>query len=136
VQILNMISYQRVPPGNDPFTKIVINRLIIYWHRLIGSHFKKPSEGVFAYSEKWPLLVITFVSTVVASMLPVAAVFALQAIPPNPERYRLGAFAAFTFVFVVLMKIFTHARRADIFAAAAAFAAVQVVFIGTNNRPL
>jgi hypothetical protein len=112
---------------NDPFTKVVINNAIVLWHTIIGKRIKQSSEGVITYSEKWLLVFLRFLSTVVASMLPVAAVFALQGITPKPERYRLGAFAAFTFVFVVLMGLFTGAKRSEIFAAAAASVPIPIV---------
>jgi hypothetical protein len=117
----------RLSRDNDPFTKIVINNIILLWHTVIGRRIKQSSEGIYTYSEKWPLRMLRFLSTVVASMLPVAAVFALQGITPKPERYRLGAFAAFTFVFVVLMGLFTGAKRSEIFAAAAASVLTLIV---------
>jgi hypothetical protein len=44
---------------------------------------------------------------------------------------RLWVVAAFTFAFSVLIGLFTHGELVNIFSAAAAFAAVQVVFVGS-----
>lgn len=124
-------------PDDDPFTKYWLPKITIAWDAMIGKRLKKEEEtnqGAVEYNWKWPLRVISFSATLIACMLPVGAVFALQAVPAEPETTRLGVFAGFTAGFVILMKTFTRAKRSEIFAATAAFAAVIVVFIGTNDN--
>ena len=102
----------------DPFSKWVINGLLVAWHRTFGqvrSHAK-----IVSVNEDPALRLVSMASTVVASLLPVAVVFVLHALPTDPQYVRLAAFAAFTVVFALLMMLFTGAKRSEIFAAAAA----------------
>jgi hypothetical protein len=46
---------------------------------------------------------------------------------------RLGVITAMSFLFSFIMTAIVRGRRADVFAATTAFAAVQVVFIGGVN---
>ena len=107
---------------DDPFTNYWIPKITFAWDAIIGKRLKKEetNQGAVEYDWKWPLRIISFSATLIACMLPVGAVFALQAVPAEPETTRLGVFAGFTAGFVVLMKIFTRAKRSEIFAATAA----------------
>jgi hypothetical protein len=46
---------------------------------------------------------------------------------------RIGLMIVFTAIFSVSLAVLTEAKRAEIFAATAAFAAVEVVFIGSTS---
>jgi hypothetical protein len=46
---------------------------------------------------------------------------------------RIGLVIIFTFVFSLTISLLTDASKVDVFAATAAFAAVEVVFIGSTN---
>jgi hypothetical protein len=46
---------------------------------------------------------------------------------------RLGVITAMSFVFAVIMTFIVQGRRVDVFAATTAFAAVQVVFLGSQS---
>lgn len=74
----------------------------------------------------------TFVLTSgLAAMLPVASMLALQTIEGVPVRkLSLVLIAVFNFVLAFLLTWLTSVRRAEVFAIASAFAAVNVVFIG------
>lgn len=48
----------------------------------------------------------------------------------NPNN-RLALIVVFTLVFTASMALFAGAKRSEIFAAAAAFVAVQVVYVGS-----
>lgn len=50
----------------------------------------------------------------------------------HSDGARLGMIAAFTVLFALSMALFTNARRAETFAATAAYAAVLVVFVSGN----
>jgi hypothetical protein len=89
------------------------------------------------------------VSIILSSLLPVLAIIALYSI--KSTGLRLGIIALFTAAFSLALVLVTNASRAENFAATAAsvllyqtrycsrsadiirFAAVQVVFIGTNG---
>lgn len=48
---------------------------------------------------------------------------------------RIGLVIVFTTIFSVTLALFTGAKKAEILAATAAFAAVEVVFIGSVSGP-
>ncbi|KAL1639640.1 hypothetical protein SLS58_007699 [Diplodia intermedia] len=68
-----------------------------------------------------------FVASALASALPVVAIAILYCVPSVPAR--LGLIAVFSVLLSAAMATFTSARRVDVFAVSAAFAAVQVVFV-------
>ncbi|KAH8586242.1 hypothetical protein B0O99DRAFT_695692 [Bisporella sp. PMI_857] len=49
---------------------------------------------------------------------------------------RLGIVCAFTLSFSLILALATGARRIEIFAATAAFASVQVVFVGSTSSSI
>ncbi|KAH7375417.1 hypothetical protein B0T11DRAFT_270323 [Plectosphaerella cucumerina] len=70
------------------------------------------------------------VSTLVAAILLLGAIFLLRAL--NQEDAQLGVIAMFTVLFSASVRVMTNARRAEIFASTAAYAAVLVVFVSTS----
>lgn len=64
-----------------------------------------------------------------SSLLPVLAITILYCI--HSMGARLGGVAAFTFAFSIVLGFFTNGELIDVFAASAAFAAVQAVFVGS-----
>jgi len=116
--------------GNeDPLAKWVTHKLMVWVHFCIGRWIY--TDKIVQYSEDWALRLLSLISTVLASVLPVAATVVLYFFQSTYQR--LGIIAGFTAVFSFLLSVITNASRSDIFAATAAFAAVQVVFIGTNG---
>jgi len=49
------------------------------------------------------------------------------------HRTKLGTLAGFVLAFALCISCFTEAKRTDVFAATAAYAAVLVVYVGHNN---
>lgn len=66
--------------------------------------------------------------TIVASLLPIVAIIVLYAVKGTWRRIYVTI--TFTALFGIAMAC-TSARKSEIFAATAAFAAVEVVFIGS-----
>ena len=66
---------------------------------------------------------------IVGSALPTCSIVALYFI--NLALYRLLFIVLFSGVFSAALAFFTDAKRIEIFAASAALASVQVVFVGT-----
>lgn len=58
------------------------------------------------------------------------AIYALYYV--QNEQIKLGLIAVFTTAFALCVGLVTNARRSDVFAACAAYAAVLVVFISGN----
>lgn len=50
------------------------------------------------------------------------------------HRKKLGTLAGFVLAFAFCISCFTDAKRTDVFAATAAYAAVLVVYVGNNNN--
>jgi hypothetical protein len=73
--------------------------------------------------------VVAIVNVLVASILIIGAVVGLYKLRNQSDRIRLGSIAAFTALFSISLALLTNARRAEIFAATAAYTAVLVVFI-------
>ncbi|GJN74708.1 hypothetical protein PLICBS_008801 [Purpureocillium lilacinum] len=71
------------------------------------------------------------VSTVVATVLLLGAIFLLRLL--ENETSQLGVIAMFTVLFAASVGVLTNARRAEIFAATAAYSAVLVVFVSSSN---
>ncbi|KPM43270.1 hypothetical protein AK830_g3255 [Neonectria ditissima] len=69
------------------------------------------------------------VSTVVAAILLLGAIVLLRLL--DEENAQLGVIAMFTVLFAASVGILTNARRAEIFASTAAYAAVLVVFVSS-----
>ncbi|KAH6622734.1 hypothetical protein F5144DRAFT_496076 [Chaetomium tenue] len=74
--------------------------------------------------------VAAVISTVLAAILLLGAIVTLRLV--KEENTQLGLIATFTVLFAVSVGIFTNARRAEIFAATAAYAAVLVVFVSSS----
>ncbi|OAK97991.1 hypothetical protein IQ06DRAFT_357127 [Phaeosphaeriaceae sp. SRC1lsM3a] len=70
-------------------------------------------------------------TSLVASMVPIASIVVLYYVDSMPAR--LATIAVFNLFISICLMGLAKAKRAEIFAISAAFAAVQVVFIGTDK---
>jgi hypothetical protein len=68
-----------------------------------------------------------------AAILLFGAIFSLYYTASNEKK--LGLIAGYTTGFALAVRFLTNARRAEIFGACAAYAAVLVVFISGNLSP-
>jgi predicted RND superfamily exporter protein len=84
--------------------------------------------GVLAYNDVYFRRLNKLIVTTVASLLPIVAIIVLYAVKSTWRRIYVAI--AFTALFGIAMAC-TNARQSEIFAATAAFAAVEVVFIGS-----
>lgn len=72
-----------------------------------------------------------FLITIAAAMLPALSILGLYF--ENDILKRIGIMIGLTTAFAAVLAIFTEAKRIEIFSAVAAFAAIEVVFIGTAD---
>lgn len=86
---------------------------------------------IYVYNEKIVIRIADMIGSAIASSLPVLAVVVLYSV--HEMLARLGIIALFTVVFALALVVTTKAKRVDIFAATAAFASVQVVFVGSTS---
>jgi hypothetical protein len=67
-----------------------------------------------------------------ASALLFLPIYVLYSTPDSRPGMKLGWIGLFTLLFAVAIPVVTNARRAEVFAACAAYAAVLVVFVSGN----
>lgn len=120
----------------DPFSTLVTTKLVNYWDRLWGNRRKKPipvdpESGIVEYDDRLLNKISMGVGVTLASVVPSVSVLILYFVKNQIKR--LGLLIVFTFIFSASLAAFTSARRIEIFSAVAAFSAVMVVFIGTND---
>ncbi|KAH6651846.1 hypothetical protein BKA67DRAFT_693088 [Truncatella angustata] len=73
---------------------------------------------------------ISYLSTLLAAILLIGAIIVLYKVT-EPNK-KLGLLAIFTCLFAISVGLLTNARRAEVFGATAAYAAVLVVFVSGN----
>ncbi|KAK4159940.1 hypothetical protein QBC43DRAFT_326365 [Cladorrhinum sp. PSN259] len=89
-----------------------------------GLYFK---DGTRYFKRRHVSRTVALISTVVAVTELVGAIVSLFFI--RDAGARLGVISAWTIAFGLSLRLFTNAKRAEIFASSAAFAAVLVVFV-------
>jgi len=95
--------------------------------------FKTTSTGPdFEHiKEKHVSWVAAGVSTIAAAILLLGAIIILHFL--KDEKAQLGIIALLEVLFAVSVGVLTNARRAEVFAATAAYAAVLVVFVSVDS---
>lgn len=114
----------------DGFSNWITNKGIVKFFALGGARFGKPSakHGGRVSFEDTALLRITYsITSVLASLLPIASIAVLYVV--QSMKVRLVLIAVFNVVVTVCLTAFTTATRTEVFAVAAAFSAIQVVFV-------
>ena len=82
------------------------------------------------FQERHVAMVVAVISVITAAILLVGAIVSLYVVK-NP-KWRLAMIAGFTALFASSVTLMTNARRGELFAASAAYAAVLVVFVSGN----
>ena len=104
---------------------------------LIGRQVHGPESvlaGTAYYTSHFIRRVVSLVTISISSLFPILAILILHFI--QDQNAQIGIIVALTFAFSLCLGLFFQVRQGEIFAAAAAFAAVQVVFItGNGNGP-
>ena len=122
----------RTPADKDLLSRFLQN----HWPFPVRK-VKDPQDNTGHYLEKYVVWSVAFVSTVVAAILLIGAIVGLY-IESSPIA-RLAMICCFTALFALSVGLLTNARRAEIFASTAAYAAVLVVFVSGNlgsNNPI
>ncbi|EPE28076.1 hypothetical protein GLAREA_04867 [Glarea lozoyensis ATCC 20868] len=118
----------------DVFSNWFSEKLLVFYHIVIGSRFQRRVDiesGVCSYQGHIIHRCISCITVVVASLIPVLAIAVLFCV--SSMKIRLLLVALFTVIFTMSLTILTSAKKAEIFAATSTFAAVQVVFISTQQ---
>lgn len=119
----------------DPFSSWVTEKAIcslshVKW---LQSEELSKVRGLTGCKDSTLIRIAGMVTSVVASALPILSIVVLYFV--KSLEARIGVISVFNLLLSLCMAIFTKAKRTEIFAVAAAFAAVQVVFVqvGTND---
>ncbi|KAG9234546.1 hypothetical protein BJ875DRAFT_376161 [Amylocarpus encephaloides] len=133
--LLDMVSLHH-PTSEGLFSNWAAALAMEYFHKYVGRHWIQLPESAeylantTSYHDITLLRVARFFATVVACTLPVLSMSILYSVGPMAQR--LGIIGVLTTAFSLCMGLITTASVEGIFAATAAFAAVQVVFVGTS----
>lgn len=92
--------------------------------------YPDPGDNTRHFSERHVMWAVAFISTVIAAILLIGAITSLYFVT-NPGA-KLGMISGFTVLFAIGVGLLTNAKRSEIFAATAAYAAVLVVFVSGN----
>ncbi|KAH9215913.1 hypothetical protein DL95DRAFT_499395 [Leptodontidium sp. 2 PMI_412] len=133
--VLDMIALQ-APTADDLFTTWISESAIPAFHRLLGKFCFQPESdehlgNTVLYKDMSLVRITKLFTTVLACLLPIISIVILYVVDSMSKR--LGIVGALTAAFSLCMGLVTSASMADIFAATAAFAAVQVVFVGSTT---
>ncbi|KAI3325941.1 hypothetical protein HD806DRAFT_532594 [Xylariaceae sp. AK1471] len=90
-----------------------------------------PSTSLYYYSDRRIRIALNIFGAVFSSIIPTLSIIVLFFV--HEMLARLGLVVLFTFIFSLTMCLATKAKRYEIYAATAAFASVQVVFVGTTG---
>ncbi|RDI80183.1 putative copper-transporting ATPase [Venturia inaequalis] len=128
----------RIRQVDDPFTEMVMTRLVRPFFRIIGHRFMKkdPALEVYADGECKDDTAREFaraITTFLACIILVGSINVLYFIPKSSMVSRIGAIWAFSVVFALCLLVFAKGKPIEVFSATAAFTAVQVVFISGNS---
>jgi small basic protein len=96
---------------------------------------RQPNLDIFYFSESRIQLASNIISTAFCAILLLGAMAVLAVLHNSSWKIRLGVVALFTTLFAGVVGLLTNARRAEIFASSAAYAAVLVVYVSGNLGP-
>ncbi|KAF1967562.1 hypothetical protein BU23DRAFT_542456 [Bimuria novae-zelandiae CBS 107.79] len=120
-------------PKEDPFSNWAVEKTIVWLLRCGCARFMKPSplHGVIGYEDTKVLKITYWMTSIVASLIPISSIVILYTVHSMPAR--LGIIAGFNVLISICLSGLTSAKRAEVFAVTAAFAAVQVVFVSADK---
>lgn len=95
----------------------------------------QPDLEIYYFSESRIQLASYIISILFSGILLVGAMACLSLLNNYSWKLRLGIVAMFTSLFGVIIGLLTNARRVEIFASAAAYTAVLVVYVSANLGP-
>lgn len=120
------------------------DRLDVFLQDYLGWFFKEkrpPESGddtidsnreIFYYPQRRIQRAGAVISILFSAILLVGAIACLLLVSDRSIKIRVGLIVVFTSLFALVVGLLTNARRAEIFGATAAYAAVLVVFVSNN----
>jgi hypothetical protein len=107
-------------PKEDMFSAWVIEKAIVKMFRCGCARWKKASRihGFVGYEDTTILKITYWISSIVASLIPIGSIVVLYCVHSMPTR--LGIIAMFNVLMSICLNAFTNARRSETFAVTAA----------------
>ncbi|KAL3252646.1 hypothetical protein ABHI18_009976 [Aspergillus niger] len=132
----DLIALKSRHEETDRFTRFVYTRVISWFHRMAGVNDTKRKDiesGVWYYNDRTIKSWTYILSLIISGVLPATSMIVLYFLK-DPAAILITIFV-YDMVFVLVMGFMVKPRRVEIFAAATAFAAVQVTMItaGKSN---
>ncbi|ORX94882.1 hypothetical protein BCR34DRAFT_608126 [Clohesyomyces aquaticus] len=118
----------RTSPDQDRLTMFLQNNLGYLFRNRQSNKDPLDSDGMYYFPESTIKHIVSFLSVLLAAALLVGAITSLYFVKKASSM--IGLLAAFTTMFAGSVGLLTNARKVDIYAATAAYAAVLVVFVG------
>ncbi|KAI4228054.1 MAG: hypothetical protein LQ349_006609 [Xanthoria aureola] len=114
------------------------DRLNIFLQKYLGWFLKENREtsgheDLFYFPSRRVHRVGAVISIFLSAVLLIGAIVCLVNIDPKNTNFRIGMIVLFTCLFAAVVGLLTNARRAEIFASTAAYAAVLCVFMNNNT---
>jgi hypothetical protein len=109
----------------DPLSRLVRNYWLGHSQALVGAHNRSRH-----FLESHVQRVVIVISTICAAILLISALITLYFV--RKLGAKLGILAGFTSLFAASVRGLTRAKRQEVFAATAAYAAVLVVFVSED----
>jgi hypothetical protein len=104
---------------SDAFSRWLAEKFVTWVYHIFWYRVKKPQDleaGITSYRDNITQRYASYITTTVASLLPILAIIILHCV--DPMNTRLGLIALFTIAFTISLTIFTNAKRGEIFTAA------------------
>lgn len=116
------------PQETDFLTRLLQNHWSTFQRNKISTHANPdPTDRTAIFENKYIIRTVALIDMLVAAILLIVAITSLYIV--ENEKAKLGLIAVYTVLFAVSVALLTKARRAEVFAATAAYAAVLVVFV-------
>jgi branched-subunit amino acid transport protein AzlD len=125
VPLLELIDiYGEIPSVQRTTTMIfwVSERLLVMYHIITQSRIRKHADvesGMCSYQDHSVQRCISYITMLIASMIPILAIVVLFCV--GSMKARLGLVALFTIIFTMSLTILTSAKKAEIFAATSTY---------------
>ena len=122
-------------PEHDQVAQYLSDKIVPWFHRHFGYQKMRESTDEWStvreYDSKVFVAVGNTICMILSSLIPIVSIYALYFLKGTVNR--LAVITAMSFAFSFVMTVIVQGRRADVFAATTAFAAVQVVFVTGFN---
>lgn len=124
----NDVIALKPPEDQDRLTSFIQNRLGHYFQST--QHAQYTFSGVRYFPDQTIRHIVSGLSVIISAVLLVCAIVALEYAPS--KKLKLGLLAILVTFFAASIALLTNARKVEIYAATAAYAAVLVVYVSND----